>query len=167
MRTSMRRTATLARLALGATAVAAPLGAARHRTPADGDTAPTRAAASGTPPIGLADSCEAATWKLDAYTIDSAAVVGDTLRLTVTYGGGCAEHRFALVASRAFRESAPVQVSAVLTHDAQGDSCRALKGETLRYDLTPLRDAYRSAYRTPHGAIVMHLWHQDRTLRYE
>lgn len=151
-------------LAVGITAA---LGAACSPAPVDGDGGPaTAAVSSDVPPIELAGNFEATLWKLDPYTIDTARVDADTLTIVVRHGGGCGTHRFSLAASRAFRESNPVQVSAVLTHDAGGDACRALLTRTLRYDLSPLRTAYREAYHARSGAIVMHLWHQGRTLRY-
>jgi hypothetical protein len=73
-------------------------------------------------------------------------VEGDTLSLDVQYGGGCAEHRFALLVDPAFMESQPVQVVARLAHDAGGDMCRALLTRTLRFDLTRLRQRYVAAY---------------------
>lgn len=162
----------LARTALStaafALAAAAALGAACSRTPVDGEPDPVSTATTGeAPTVELAENFEATMWKLDPYTIDSAMVVGDTLRLVVRHGGGCRTHRFSLAASRAFRESSPVQVSAVLTHDADGDNCRALLTRDLRYDLTPLREAYRAAYGAGPGSIVIHLWHQGRSLRYD
>jgi hypothetical protein len=41
------------------------------------------------------------------------------------------------------------------THDARGDVCRALLQKTLRFDLTPLRDVYRSSYNTTSGEIIL------------
>jgi hypothetical protein len=104
---------------------------------------------------------------VDPYTITAAAVSGDELRITLTYGGGCREHRFRLVASDAFMESYPVQVAAVLTHDANGDQCRALRHDTLRFDLTPLKEAYRRAYQAQSGVIVLRLWYVEEGIRYE
>lgn len=147
--------------------LAAGLGAACSRTPVDGGEPATAAGPGGAEPVQMAEAFEATTWKVDPYAIEDAAVEGNELRLVVRHGGGCATHRFGLAVSRAFRESSPVQVSAVLTHDANGDNCRAVLTKTLRFDLTPLRDAYRAAYRTERGSVVIQLWHQSRALRYD
>ena len=160
--------AALARLAVLAAGLGAGVGAACTRTPLDGDTgAGPSAGLDGARPIQIAHNFDATGLKSDPYTIESASIEGNVLRLAVRYGGGCAQHKFSLVASRAFRESMPVQTTAVLAHDAGGDNCRALISETLSFDLTPLRDLYRADYRTPSGTIVIHLWHQERSVRYE
>jgi hypothetical protein len=93
-------------------------------------------------------------WPADRVEITAAAIEEDSLRLAVQYGGGCAEHRFALVFGDAWMESYPVQVSALLSHDANGDNCRALLTGRIAFSLVPLRDAYRRAYRTDSGAVA-------------
>lgn len=44
------------------------------------------------------------SWGDDDYVLNAAAVAGDALTLNVSYGGGCATHRFTLVASETFME---------------------------------------------------------------
>jgi hypothetical protein len=85
-------------------------------------------------------------WPADPISIRSGRIENDTLFMVVTYGGGCQEHEYALIASNGWLESAPVQVHAFLAHDAKGDICKALKGADLKFDLTPARDAYRALY---------------------
>lgn len=158
----------LARLAVVAVGLCTALGAACARTPLDGGGGdPAAATAGGIEKIRIAENFEATMWKLDPYTIESATIAGDELTLVVQRGGGCAQHEYTLVASRGFRESFPVQSAVVLTHDAAGDMCRALVTDTLRFDLTPLRDLYRADYHTQKGTIILHLWHQERTVRYD
>ena len=135
------------------------------RTPVDG-TPQTQSADPTMPQVELTEHFAATTWKVDPFEIVSAEVVDDVLTVGVRYGGGCREHRFQLVASSTFAESEPVQTPVVLTHDARGDLCRALLSETLRYDLTPLKQAYRRAYRRQSGTIVMHLQANATPLRY-
>ena len=96
-------------------------------------------------------------WPFDPWTFVAHRVEGDTLALEVQYGGGCREHRFALLIDPAFMESHPVQVSARLAHDADGDLCRALLTRTLRYDLTPLREHFTASYGPGRGAVVIGL----------
>jgi hypothetical protein len=85
-------------------------------------------------------------WRHDPYELMSARIEGDTLHATVQYGGGCADHEFALLVVPIFLESYPVQMSGSLAHDAKGDPCRALVSSDLRFDLSPIKAAYRSAY---------------------
>jgi hypothetical protein len=70
--------------------------------------------------------------------ITSAQVEGQTLRLVVEYGGGCATHRFALVAGTDFGESLPPYTLLRLAHDGSGDLCRALVTRQLEVDLSPI-----------------------------
>jgi hypothetical protein len=139
--------------------------AACARTPVDG-TPQAQTTDLSMPRVELTDNFAATTWKVDPFEIVSAEVADDVLAVSVRYGGGCREHRFQLVASSTFAESEPVQTPVVLTHDARGDNCRALLSETLRYDLTPLKEAYRRAYHRQSGTIVMHLQPQAPPLRY-
>jgi hypothetical protein len=105
--------------------------------------------------VGSTDGPE---WPADLVTITRARIdVRDTLTVDVEYGGGCATHRLRLLIGRAFMESFPVQVRARLSHDAGGDRCKALIRRSLRIDLSALRDAYRTAYRTSNGSILIRL----------
>ncbi len=78
--------------------------------------------------------------------IQSASIEGDTLVLEVAYGGGCEEHIFDLFWDGGFLESSPVQAQLQLTHGGEPDFCEAFIMETLRFDLTPLREAYERTY---------------------
>lgn len=93
----------------------------------------------------------------DPITIDSTRIDGDTLAVSVSHGGGCANHSYQLVIGTAWMESFPVQVRARIAHDANGDKCRALLRRNLRMSLRPLADAYRASYRQEHGAVSIQL----------
>jgi hypothetical protein len=94
-------------------------------------------------------------WPADRLDFQTIRVAGDTLVATVSYGGGCREHTFALVFADVFLESLPVQMHGLLSHDARGDVCRALLTRTLRFDLAPLKQAYRAAYQQQSGTIIL------------
>lgn len=96
-------------------------------------------------------------WPTDPWTYVAHRAVGDTLSLDIEYGGGCREHRFALLVDPAFMESQPVQVVARLAHDADGDACRALLRRTLRFDLSQLRQHYAASYGAGPGTVVIGL----------
>lgn len=102
-------------------------------------------------------------WPFDPWTFVAHEIQGDTLFLEVRYGGGCREHRFALLIDPAFMESFPVQVAARLAHDADGDPCRALLTRTLRFDLSPLREHFEASYGPGRGTVVMGLGGQRIT----
>ena len=93
----------------------------------------------------------------DQWQLEEARIDGDTLRLRVVHGGGCARHTYGLVAWNGWLESFPVQVGVVLLHDAKNDPCDALLTPTLRFDLKPLREAFVKAYGGPSGTIVINL----------
>ena len=96
-------------------------------------------------------------WGTDAYVINAATVEDDTLRINVSYTGGCETHAFTLVAEPRFLESYPVQLRVSLAHNANGDTCEALITEDHIFDLTPIKTVYQRGYRTDEGTIVLRL----------
>ena len=96
-------------------------------------------------------------WGTDAYVINAATVEDETLRVNVSYSGGCETHAFTLVAEPMFLESFPVQLRVSLAHNANGDTCEALITEDHVFDLTPIKEVYQKGYRTDHGTIILRL----------
>lgn len=74
----------------------------------------------------------------DGATITAARVEGQTLFLTVRFGGGCASHQFALVAGTDLAESSPPYTVFRLAHDGNGDPCDALLVRNLEVNLAPI-----------------------------
>ena len=95
--------------------------------------------------IGLA-ACDTTSSTIptfgDPYSVErrpEPVLEGDSLRVTVSYSGGCSEHSFAVASSLAGTEL-------WLRHDANGDSCEAyltqdlyLPVDTSRLAEPPLR----------------------------
>lgn len=105
-----------------------------------------------------------AHWGRDRYVIETRggrapAIEGDALIITVSYGGGCEDHEFTLVASDAFAESYPVQLEVSLAHEANEDRCRAYLTETYAFDLTPIKALYQETYQEDAGTVVLILRH--------
>jgi hypothetical protein len=128
-------------------------------TPAPGPSGgsdPVLIAVTDQEPAPIVQGCDP-NLRRDPYRVLDARVTGDTLLLTVEYGGGCMKHTFTLCWSGAFLESNPVQVPLVLHHDAHGDRCLALVTRLLRFDLSSLKAEYRRSYRRPHGVINLRL----------
>lgn len=95
----------------------------------------------------LGDAAAGVTTRGDPFqVVGEPRIDGDTLFITVQFGGGCARHEFRLLGGRIFLESEPVQAPLVLHHDANGDNCRALLTRDLRFDLTPLKEAWQRSY---------------------
>lgn len=88
------------------------------------------------------------SWKTASIGVISAEVVGDSLDVTVRYGGGCGNHRFHLVTSGPAMKSLPPKQAVNLVHETTGDPCRALIRNTHRFDLLPYR-------MSPHGTTVI------------
>ena len=93
----------------------------------------------------------------DPVEILSVKLEAPILELSVRYGGGCARHDFDLIVTSGWRESSPVQVDVDLAHDGHDDPCDALPTETVRFDLTPLRQAWEEAYGSGPGAMAIQL----------
>lgn len=105
-------------------------------------------------PVGAAAASE--TTRSDPAEIVAAEVEGDRLALSLRFGGGCADHDFALIPSGEFREANPVQTTLTLAHDAHGDMCRALLSRELAFDLASVRAAFQRAYGA-HGPLELHV----------
>ena len=89
----------------------------------------------------------------DPFDLNSAEVSGDILTISVSFGGGCRNHVFVLTAAGFFLESSPVQLPMVLTHDDHDDPCEAYPTENRRFDLTPIKERYRTAYGQDSGSV--------------
>ena len=85
-----------------------------------------------------------------------------TLSATVSFSGGCARHRFTLVANRRFTASDPVQIDVSLAHEANDDRCEAYLTEMYEFDLVPIEMRYRQVYGRSEGAIGIRLLGRNR-----
>ncbi len=73
-----------------------------------------------------------------AAQIKSASVVGKNIHVQVVYGGGCEEHTFDLKLNPACLETFPVQCSAELYHNSNGDACEAIISKNLIFSMKKL-----------------------------
>ena len=127
--------------------------------------------ADPTAPYGPADSVgnvhvafgsEPGDWAADPLQIDSARVEESMLNVYVSHGGGCGVHEYAAIAWNGWLESYPVQVGTLIAHRANGDQCRALLYRRLRFDLTPLRQAYVGGNHPASATIIIRLHTNSR-----
>jgi len=102
--------------------------------------------AFGTLPIVVDFGTSPASWPGDPFQIQDAVVAGNTLRIRLSYGGGCRTHDVKAVAWGGWMESFPVQVRLFLSHEDFDDPCDAWITRDLSFDLPPLRLAYQSSY---------------------
>ena len=110
-----------------------------------------------TPQAGRVVVADSRTWGNDTYVLNSAAIEGDSLKIGVSYGGGCKTHAFTLVISPSFAESDPVQLAAELAHEANNDTCEAWLTVDYVFDLALVRTRYREAYGPGAAKVVLQI----------
>jgi hypothetical protein len=106
--------------------------------------------------IIMVDDLSSAGLATDNAQIKSAVISSDVLMVIAQYGGGCKQHDFKLFGSNRFLESFPPQADIVLSHNANGDLCKALITDTLRFSLIRLREVYQSSYDSK-GTLLLRL----------
>lgn len=108
------------------------------------------------PPMNSFELCDG-TEPADPLDVVAAAVVGDSLEVTVAYSGGCTEHVFRYCWDGSFLESNPVQVPTSISHDGMLDPCDAYPSEMVSFDLLPLKADYEAAYGAGPATIEINL----------
>lgn len=73
-----------------------------------------------------------------ATTITSVKLEGNIITLGVEYSGGCKDHSFELIGSEAAMKSMPAKRAVKLVHNSNGDTCRELVSETIKFDIRAL-----------------------------
>lgn len=112
-------------------------------------------------PITMVDEVDPNDWPNDPLEVLAATINGDTLRIEVSYSGGCVTHDFKFLVGRSFMESYPVRTFTFLSHEDNDDECDNLITEELTFDLTPLKTTYQEAYQTETGTVIMLLRNND------
>lgn len=102
--------------------------------------------------------------KLDPITIDDVQLNGNYLEITASYSGGCAEHHFEFVGSRAIMKSYPPKRAVQLIHNANEDHCRQYITQIIRVDLRKMADVEK-----PGNKIYLLLdgWKEEILYTYE
>ena len=77
---------------------------------------------------------------MDSYTIDTAFIYGNFLKINISYGGGCEDHIFNLVHEYLFCGTPPVHVPLYLTHNSNNDLCEAALVQELCFDISELNN---------------------------
>lgn len=97
------------------------------------------------------------------WSLREAELEGDDLVLEIQHAGGCAEHRYWILAVEGFitlPAGSPIETGAVpirLAHDNGGDLCEALLVRTVRRGLAPLRNAYRELHPDGPARILLRI----------
>jgi hypothetical protein len=103
----------------------------------------------------------------DPYKIINIGFDVDILEINVSYSGGCEEHEFSLFGDSSFKESLPVQIKVVLSHNDNDDPCDGIYTEELAFDLSPLKEKWQEAYQQNSGIIIIWLEGLEESLSYE
>ncbi len=99
----------------------------------------------------------------DQVSINKVVLRGDNLTLKVSYGGGCEEHDFALIAQTTNMSILPIHVFVLLSHNANGDNCLAWLSRDLTFNLVPLKRAHSKITDT----IIIHLIGVEQLITYK
>jgi iron only hydrogenase large subunit-like protein len=83
-----------------------------------------------------------------ACRVDSLSINGDVLSVFVNYSGGCKLHLFELYTDGMYAKSLPPQVTIFLKHIDNGDACRELIMQELKFDISKLK------YPNQHTVVV-------------
>jgi hypothetical protein len=87
--------------------------------------------------------------------VQAAEITGDTLTLTLGFGGGCSEHAFALCWDGAVAKSLPTQVTLVPDHvRGANDRCEAALSSAFAFDVSLLRTQDDGTLRTDEEILV-------------
>ena len=93
----------------------------------------------------------------DNILINGISIVGNKLVINASYGGGCKDHVFQLVASDEWLESYPVQTYILLSHEDHDDLCDAFFTERFIFNLSPLKDRYQELYKENSATIKLRI----------
>ena len=74
-----------------------------------------------------------------ATSIKAVSLDGDIMSVTVSYSGGCEAHAFELYSNQRYMKSLPPQLNLFLVHERNGDMCRELIEQTLKFDIKGAR----------------------------
>src|SRR5688500_13098061 len=79
-----------------------------------------------TPAAPSTTTKQCAALPMDGYQLGEAmSIEAGTLKISVSYGGGCEEHTFAACWDGAIANSIPSSLNLTLAHDAHDDRCDA------------------------------------------
>ncbi len=93
--------------------------------------------------------------QLNPFDLNAIEINGDTLTLSITHGGGCKAHSYALfMTPAAFLESNPVQANLYPQHNSNGDLCKALIHKNLSFNLSPIMILYEEFYHKRDTIII-------------
>jgi len=76
--------------------------------------------------------------KSDPFVLRDVIFTGDTVKITVSYSGGCKRHSFEIIWDETLSDTEPQQTGLIILHNGNGDSCEAYITETLAFNISDL-----------------------------
>jgi len=114
--------------------------------------------------IILGDSNNFISFKFDSYRLNNLKIENDSLIISLSYGGGCQDHVFNLIAKNYFIDGDKTTAELLLSHDSNQDICEAFVTEKLAFNLIPLKLEYIDSYGSESGTIRLLL--EDKEVLY-
>lgn len=74
----------------------------------------------------------------DPFELKDVMITDDSVKIIVSYSGGCRKHKFEIIWNETLSNTAPPQTRFIIIHDANGDMCEAYITETLGFSINDL-----------------------------
>ena len=98
--------------------------------------------------------------------LDSARIEDDRLFFGLMLSGGCGPSPIFPGCFSDFQGSSPVQVTVTLGLEGEADPCDGISDVETSLDLSFLKQAYRDAYQSNHGELIINIEGYDTPLEY-
>jgi len=105
--------------------------------------------------IVLGDKENTESLKFDHYNLNDIKIVGDSIKINISYSGGCREHEFKLIAQNCFEEDDSPKAKLVLSHNSNSDPCERYITEEHSFNLLPLKYKYYKKFKKELGEIQL------------
>jgi hypothetical protein len=93
---------------------------------------------------------------LDALTILSTSLAGDTLSVTAQASGGCEDHEVGLCWDGSFISSSTGTMTGItMWHESNDDPCESIVSLAAEVDVTPIQTDYNTTFSTTTGTVVL------------
>ncbi len=106
------------------------------------------------------------SFKFDSYKLNDIKIVGDSIKINISYSGGCREHKFRLIAKNYFGDSNSPKAELVLSHNSNMDPCEAYPTEEHTFVLLPLKYEFYKMYGMESGEIRLMLEEKEVWYRF-
>lgn len=90
----------------------------------------------------LFDDINSIKLEKDPLHITKTRIEKDTLYINVEYSGGCSRHEFKLYVWKGILKSNPQQAEIFVSHNSNGDLCKAWIRKEIKFELSTLRVWY-------------------------